>query len=315
MPLPAARCHQLADPATVLRVPTSRITPRLPTPHLTHTLSTGPASPHFPPGSDPWVRLQHHHLKSLQMSAIERHFYSRQHQECVAKARAALSSQLLAAATAAAAAHDGVAISDSREAGAGAAAAAEAGAAPASPPAVRLPPAATAAAGFEDRALTRREEASLLHPLLRLRQACCHPQVRAWPGLAWPRLAQCVTAFRTQGAHLCHLPDRWPAGLPACCCYGAACTLVAGQQGRHSPGQADNACAPCPPNAPQVGGAGIRAVGPAGHNRSPMTMGEVLEVMLAKARVEAEDAQVGLLGCVLCVGACVCLGLVVGVVV
>jgi hypothetical protein len=41
---------------------------------------------------------------------------------------------------------------------------------------------------------------------------------------------------------------------------------------------------------PQVGGAGIKAVV---HQRAPMTMGEVLEVMLTKSRVEAEDAQVG----------------------
>ena len=39
----------------------------------------------------------------------------------------------------------------------------------------------------------------------------------------------------------------------------------------------------------QVGGGGIKAHT---HTRAPMTMGEVLEVMLAKARVEAEDAQV-----------------------
>ena len=40
-----------------------------------------------------------------------------------------------------------------------------------------------ALAGGEDtpegaRRLTKKEEKSILHPLLRLRQACCHPQVR-----------------------------------------------------------------------------------------------------------------------------------------
>ena len=51
------------------------------------------------------------------------------------------------------------------------------------------------------------------------------------------------------------------------------------------------------PTAVQVGGAGIKAVV---HQRAPMTMGEVLEVMLAKSRVEAEDAQVGAALAVLC---------------
>ena len=37
--------------------------------------------------------------------------------------------------------------------------------------------AAGEAARLSDRRLTRREEAKLLAPLLRLRQACCHPQV------------------------------------------------------------------------------------------------------------------------------------------
>ena len=91
-------------------------------------------------------------------------------QDCVTKARAALSPALLAAATAAAAAQDGLEIVE--------AAAAEAGAADTAEAAHMAAGAAGAAAvAFEDRALTRKEEASLLHPLLRLRQACCHPQV------------------------------------------------------------------------------------------------------------------------------------------
>ena len=173
---------------------------------------------HTPPATCLARVLQHHHLTQLQLSAIERHFYNRQHQarqarldclqsqlcwvtcthtscmrrmllvcvclpvqDCVAKARAALSPQLLSAATAAAAAHSGIEIVEA-DAGAAAgppgslpAAAAAAAAAGAASPAGRP----CAAAGFEDRALTRKEEASLLHPLLRLRQACCHPQVRA----------------------------------------------------------------------------------------------------------------------------------------
>ena len=94
-------------------------------------------------------------------------------------------------------------------------AAAEAAAAPAASSGDSLAPEAQQEpADFEDRTLTRREEVSLLHPLLRLRQACCHPQ---------------------------------------------------------------------------VGGSGIKAVA---HQRAPMTMFEVLELMVGKARVEAEDAQV-----------------------
>jgi hypothetical protein len=98
-------------------------------------------------------------------TVTNRSLYCHQPQECVSKARAALSPQLLAAAMAAAAVSDG--ITEVPQEGAG----------PASPRGPRSPAAAAAAAGFEDRALTRREEASLLHPLLRLRQACCHPQV------------------------------------------------------------------------------------------------------------------------------------------
>lgn len=46
---------------------------------------------------------------------------------------------------------------------------------------------------------------------------------------------------------------------------------------------------------PQVGGRlFLKAAGGGGpQTKAPMTMGEVLEVMLTKSRVEAEDAQVG----------------------
>ncbi len=93
------------------------------------------------------------------------------------KARAALSPQTLAAATAAAAAADGVEILDPACEGTGNGLGSAAG--PAS------------AAGFEDRALSRKEEASLLHPLLRLRQACCHPQVRC--ALCFLHLGLCAS--------------------------------------------------------------------------------------------------------------------------
>ncbi|KAK9841676.1 hypothetical protein WJX74_009916 [Apatococcus lobatus] len=69
---------------------------------------------------------QHQRKTDLQLSAIERHFYTRQHQACAAKARQVLG-QVLASAP--------------------------------------------------SRRLTPHEEKRLLLPLLRLRQACCHPQV------------------------------------------------------------------------------------------------------------------------------------------
>ena len=75
---------------------------------------------------------QHQHTSSLQFSAIERHFYSRQHAECSLRASSTISSQLLSQA-------------------------------------------AQGLAG--QRRLTTAEEKKLLFPLLRLRQACCHPQV------------------------------------------------------------------------------------------------------------------------------------------
>ncbi|CAL8467045.1 g6581 [Coccomyxa elongata] len=114
---------------------------------------------------------QSHRTTFLTLSAIERHFYMRQHQECAAKARAVLPTELLTA----------------LEAG---------------------------RAGDEAfRRLTQAEEKSLLKSLLRLRQACCHPQ---------------------------------------------------------------------------VGSRGIKALTAA---KTPMTMDSILEVLVEKARVEAEDAQ------------------------
>lgn len=127
---------------------------------------------------------QHSHLTHLTFSAIERHFYSRQHQDCVGTARAAISASTLAAAQAAASEVLDLNSSSPRHASA-----------------------------FEDRPLTQREEQKVLHPLVKLRQACVHPQ---------------------------------------------------------------------------VGAGGIRSLS---QSRAPMTMREVLDVLLSKARVEAEDAQ------------------------
>ena len=79
---------------------------------------------------------QHQNTSSLQFSAIERHFYTRQHAECSSRAKSAISVEVLSQAA------QGLA---------------------------------------EERRLTAGEEKKLLWPLLRLRQACCHPQVRALP--------------------------------------------------------------------------------------------------------------------------------------
>ena len=206
---------------------------------LPNTCASPPAAP------------QHHHLTRLQLSAIERHFYRRQHQDCVDRARAALSPQLLAAAAAAAAAQDGV-VEEVVEAEpateAAAAGGGSGGATGGGGGAQGVPPQQPAAAGqpaFEDRALSRREEASLLHPLLRLRQACCHPQASA------PARAVCWPAPGSGG-----LGRRRPAAVARA---RATCT---------------RRCLTPSPRAPllQVGGGGIKAVV---HQRAPMTMGEV----------------------------------------
>ncbi|KAL0019181.1 hypothetical protein WJX77_000293 [Trebouxia sp. C0004] len=116
---------------------------------------------------------QHQHTSSLQFSAIERHFYSRQHAECSLRASSTISSQLLS----------------------------------------------QAAQGLVgQRRLTAAEEKKLLFPLLRLRQACCHPQ---------------------------------------------------------------------------VGAGGIKSLAAA---KAPMSMAEILDVLVSKAKLEAEDAQRVLLG-------------------
>ena len=144
---------------------------------------------------------QHHHLTNLDFSAIERHFYGRQHQDCVGTVSSALSPEILSAA---AAAHASSAVILLDEHGN-----------------IVHESTTTVTArvdfDFQDRPLTQREEQRLLHPLLRLRQACVHPQ---------------------------------------------------------------------------VGAGGIKSLSA---TAKPMTMSEVLETLLTKARIEAEDAQRALL--------------------
>ena len=79
---------------------------------------------------------QHQQTSSLQFSAIERHFYSRQHADCTSRASSTIPPQLL---------------SQAAQGGPGGV--------------------------VGHRRLTAAEEKKLLFPLLRLRQACCHPQV------------------------------------------------------------------------------------------------------------------------------------------
>ncbi|GBF99704.1 hypothetical protein Rsub_12416 [Raphidocelis subcapitata] len=93
------------------------------------------------------------HTTRLRLSAVERHWYQRAHAECAANARRALPERALALASAEDAAR--------RASGAGGSAA---------------PPAPDP---LLDRPLTHSEQKKLLLPLLRLRQACCHPQVGA----------------------------------------------------------------------------------------------------------------------------------------
>lgn len=126
---------------------------------------------------------QRHHLTRLELSAIERHFYGRQHRDCAAKARAALPAALLAAADASLAANGAEA-----PAGAGGADAADIGPSPGSVSnpddevqivaAAASGQSAAAAADDVNRPLTEAEQKKLLLPLLRLRQAACHPQAR-----------------------------------------------------------------------------------------------------------------------------------------
>ena len=114
------------------------------------------------------LKPQHVVVHRLRLSAVERHFYKRQHQECAAAARTALP-----------AAWESL----SRH-----------------------------AANFKDRPLRPTEANKVLHKLLLLRQACCHPQ---------------------------------------------------------------------------VGSLGVKALS----HHAPMTMDEILDMLIAKARIEAEDSQ------------------------
>ena len=101
--------------------------------------------------------IQHPHMPIFSFPAPERHWYQRAHSECAANARRALPERALALAAAEGASR--------RASGAG------------------LP----LADPLLDRVLTHSEQKKLLLPLLRLRQACCHPQVGGWVSKACGR--------------------------------------------------------------------------------------------------------------------------------
>lgn len=108
--------------------------------------------------------------------------------------------------------------------------------------------AAGEAAVGRDRRLTPREEAKLLAPLLRLRQACCHPQVPHAPQTgSFTSLSR-----EPQGPDRCQQTHVQDATCVATGAY-SSCNLQTWY--------------------PQVGGGGIRALA---SSRTPLSMDEIL---------------------------------------
>ncbi len=97
----------------------------------------------------------------LRLSAIERHFYARQHAKCAAEARQLAGWGPILTAAGRAGTTDGIILEDGPLPGAGVAS---------GPPLLE--------SVDLDRPLTVREQRKLLVPLQRLRQACDHPQAR-----------------------------------------------------------------------------------------------------------------------------------------
>ena len=232
------------------------------------------------------------HRTHLRLHAVERHFYYQQHTAVATKARETLPREALAAVAAEA---------EEVEAAAAAAAAATVGRngvgeGPMSPRAVALrdedvvvltersPTHPTqhwsggAQTMFRDRLLTAREAAKLLDPLVRLRQACSHPQMAGVGG----------GLRRFQGRGQGRARGRLTAtggGARAGVGVGAG----AGIHTNHDPNDHDADHAPLHDHPPPHRGVPIAAA-------APMTMREVLVAMTTKARVEAEDALRHLVG-------------------
>lgn len=149
---------------------------------------------------------QHTHQTHLRLSDIERHWYNRAHADCAATAQKYLPAQVMSSAAVACTQGDAALVESS--------------------PNVHHQHQQQQLQDVQEelkRPLTHTEQKRLLQPLLRLRQACCHPQ---------------------------------------------------------------------------VGGGGLRAGGAGGNaaRSAPMTMSEVSTALIAKARIEAEEAQRILIG-------------------
>ena len=73
---------------------------------------------------------------------------------------------------------------------------------------------AGAADGDADRPLTQRETKQLMMPLIRLRQACCHPQARPITGVIGPccKTALCAHLACKQETDWCSKPSKLTMG-------------------------------------------------------------------------------------------------------
>ena len=152
-----------------------------------------------------------------------------------------------------------------------------------------LPPAllSGSANGDADRPLTLRETKQLMVPLIRLRQACCHPQASA---LSRKSAACCLLVVLTRSPLTWRF--QWPVWRPpmsGLCCTDCRSAVLAACRRHHAALHHRPVTCHCV----QVGAGGIKTLG---GGRTVLSMEEILESLTTKARVEAEDAQRQLLG-------------------